>query len=172
MKYYSFNWPVKFHYIDLKKARHTAQEGVQLLVGIEDEVAASVGDKQDILGVVRPVLPFFEKYVGPGVAKSLAGDYDSIGHFIYANGETVGQAKLIKVIDSALEELGSIRVSSVVAWHHIHDNDKDADVPLRRLRIEAKEENKIRVLNLVGSAEDQLIVDDPFELAAAITDLF
>jgi hypothetical protein len=168
MKFFNFQWgKPQLFYRTTAGERKTLNTPLPILVGVPDE--AKEGDAYAV----------FHKYLGPWVSTTISDrDFNQIESYITANSATGGQSKLAKVIGAAQEELGSIKIQSIVAWHKPHDNDSDEHIPVVRLRILAHEADRVRVLNVRGDEygnEDKdkgVIVDDPLDLAEAIADLF
>lgn len=172
LKYFHFAWNA-----DNLHFRTHRKEGGQasfkpMIVAVAEDVPN--GPDDDKYKAVRPALPLFQRYIGDFVSGTGNADqYDDIGHFVYKGVHTKGQRALQRVIEDAQDELGSIKLVSVVAWQEGDDAaTSTGDVPVIRLRIEAKEEEHRRVLNLVRDKIGGLAVDDPTDLAAKITALF
>lgn len=162
MDFYSFLWGADKIYARSETGeRKTIDKPLPIFVGV---VAGSKRETAEAL---------FSKYVGKWVSKSPSDqDFTSISEHVVSRAETGGQRKLQKVIEKAMDDLGSIAVESIVAWHTAHDNNKDEHIPVVKLRITAREGDKVRVLNVRGDDDSGVIIDDPMTLAEDVTDLF
>ncbi|UWU20151.1 hypothetical protein N2601_12680 [Rhizobium sp. CB3060] len=95
---------------------------------------------------------------------------------LYSGYATSPQQAFVEVIDLADHNLGSIKINSVIVWHKIHKDEAEGFGPVLRMRVEASEGDKTRVLNLLNDETDDEgqneIMRDGLALAAVITDLF
>jgi hypothetical protein len=162
MEFYSFRWGANQLCVRSDTGeRKTIDKPLPILVGV-----GAGANKADATAL-------FVKYVGEWVGKTISDrDLSPIVEHIFTRPETGGQRELQKVIDAVQEDLGTISLVSTVAWFTQHDNDAEGHVPVVRLRITAKEGDKVRVLNVRGEDDDGIIIDDPLDLADAVTTLF